>query len=361
MSRSKMGWRATVLVVPMALAFAAFSSAQQTAASADTAALSELMQKTERAAAIDANKGAFVNELLGRWSQEAAARGYDTYWSKERQNLLAKSGEELLRLSEAADLDTFQKLLSGGFTVNAFGSLSQELVFFPMAACRVYDSRLATIAGLAGPMAPATQRAISVNDTAGQGGTSPDCQTTVPDLINDPPALALVLTAASPTGPGNLRTFATGAAVPNAAQLTYTAGTTISTGAISDSCSSGGCSAELTIRNQGAGSTDVVVDIVGYFHAPFLQPLNAQVVTASQASTAINSGWNLLPACPAGTSLTGGGVNTSYANFNGVSGTLTHFENGPQGNSWSCRGWNGTNLTLNNVTCSARCARVPGR
>src|SRR5262249_30878152 len=150
-----------------------------------------------------------------------------------------------------------------------------------ISACRIYDSRIATGAGLNGPMAPGTQRSISVNDsTSIQGGANPDCDTVVPDLDADPPALAITLTAASPTGPGNLRTFPFGGAVPNAAMLTYSAGTTISTGTVTASCTS--CFNELTVRNQGAGNTDVVIDIVGYFHAPFQQGLTCSQQTAQQ-------------------------------------------------------------------------------
>jgi len=353
--RPMVGWQVAVLVVPIALAFATVSPAQQTAA--DTLALTEMVQRAERVASIEANKAAFVTELLARWTDEAAARGWDAYWSKGTRKLMARSGEQLLRLSErATDLDTFHKLMSGGFTTNAFGSLTQELVFFPMTACRLYDSRLATTAGLVGPMAPGTQRNIGVSNTSGQGGTSPDCGTTVLDLANDPPALALTLTATNQTGPGNLRTFAAGGAVPGAAMLTYTAGTTISTGTITDSCTL--CSAELTIRNQGAGSADVVVDIVGYFHAPFLQELDCttvSIVTPVSAGAPFNFE---SPPCAAGTTLTGGGSNV---NLNLTSGN-NWLQSSPNlaGTAWTCRGINTTASNVNE-TCYARCCSVPGR
>lgn len=356
--KSKAGWRVTVLVAPMALAFATVSRAQQTAA-VDTAALKDVMQTAERAAAIEANKGAFVSDLLARWSSEAAARGYDAYWSKGTRKLMAKSAADLLALSErATDLDTFHKLVFEGYTTNAFGSLTQELVFYPMTPCRLYDSRLATVGGLIGPMAPGTQRDISVNDsTSVQGGASPDCGSAVPDLGNDPPALAIVLTAASPTGPGNLRTFAAGAPVPTAAQLTYTAGTTISTGGITASCTS--CFAELTIRNQGAGNTDVVVDIVGYFHAPFLQAVDCTTVTASNGSVASNTTVTLTPVCAAGFTVTGGGYNTNLFS-SGTANGMVWYRNQPSGNGWNCHAQNFSTATLT-ADCFARCCRVPGR
>jgi hypothetical protein len=218
----------TLLVPPSA-------SAQDMAAA--QAKLQARMEEAQKVASIEADKEGFVGELLARFASTAAEKGYDAFVSKGTKKLLRKSARDLQRLSEnAKDFDTFYKLVFEGYTIDSFGQLTQDLVFFPISACRIYDSRNATAAGLGGPMAPGTQRAISVNDgTSVQGGANPECVTLIPDIVDDPPALAITLTAASPTGPGNLRTFASGAPVPNAAMLTYTAGTTISTGTVTSS------------------------------------------------------------------------------------------------------------------------------
>lgn len=345
------------LVAVLALGVALCTPAMADQASVQ--ALQEKMEESQQAAAVEANKDTFVRDLLDRWVNDAAARGYDAFFEKGTRKLMRLSTRELLQLEKrASDFDTFYKLAFQGYTVNSFGDLTQDLVYYPINACRIYDSRLAT-GGLAGPMAPNTQRQISVNDHTTQGGASPDCGTVNPDLDDDPPALALTITAVTPTGPGNLRTFATGDPVPVAAMLTYTAGTTISTGTITSSCTA--CGPELTVRNQGAGNTDVVVDVTGYFHSPPVQPLSTQVVTESASSIVFDTGWNLSPSCPAGTTLTGGGEDTSFVSFLSTTGNMVHFENGPSGSSWSCRGWNETSATISNVTCTAVCATIPGR
>jgi hypothetical protein len=360
-----MGSRVAVLAISMALAFAAFSNAQQAGFSAsphaqqtpteDPARLKEAMERAERGASIEANKATFVSELLARWADDAAARGYDAYSSKGTRKLMARSGEDLLRLSQqATDFETFRKLVFDGYTINFLGQATQDLVFTPMAACRIYDSRFATTPGLVGPMAPGTQRAIAVNNTTGQGGTS-ICGTAVPDLYNDPPALALTLTAAGPTGPGNLRTFPTGGAVPNAAMLTYTTGTTISTGAITASCT--GCGTELTVRNQGAGNTDVIVDIVGYFNAPFSTSLEVQSVVSPYYVCPSGNDCGVYQNCNAGYTITGGGCQLQYYNF-----YWFWANNSPLGatNGWNCQGTNTSSLSQNMRTV-AMCSRVPGR
>ena len=351
--RPKMGWRSGVLVVTIALACTTLAQAQQT--TPYVASLKEMMDQAGRVADIEANKATFVGELLGRFAEEAAARGHDAFLRKGTRKLMARSGEDLLRLSQqATDYDTLHKLVFEGYTINTFGQLTQELVFFPITACRLYDSRVATTGGLIGPMAPGTTRNISVNDsTTGQGGANPDCNTVVPDLDNDPPALALTLTAAGPTGPGNLRTFDSSGAVPNAAMLTYTTGTTISAGVITSSCTS--CGTELAVRNQGAGNTDVVIDVVGYFHAPFVQAVSCTRVTTA-FSTAPSTFVSCSAACPAGYTATGAGL-LDNGSSPGVEIRTMGLSNATTA---SFLGWNASGSTWGG-NCQVTCCRVPGR
>jgi hypothetical protein len=343
------------LTVSMMVPPAAFAQSQ--GMSADLQALQAKVDEQQQIAAIEADKAGFVGDLLARFSSTAAEKGYDAFLTKGTRKLMKKSGAELLRLSETAkDFDTFHKLVFEGYTIDAFGALTQELVFYPIEACRIYDSRTATLAGLQGPMTPGTQRSVSVNDsTVIQGGTV-DCQTQVPDLGNDPPALAITLTAASPTGPGNLRTFPAGGTVPGVAMLTYTTGTTISTGTVTSSCTS--CGSELTVRNQGAGNTDVVIDVVGYFHAPLVQGLSCTTQTASQ-TPAVGATFSFLtPVCPAGSTLTGGGNNWTILGLT----DMWWWQSSPNAanTAWQCRGNNQTGTTPT-IVCYAICCSIPGR
>ncbi len=344
----------TMIVPPAALA-----QARGTETVDMQAMLQAKVEDAQQIAAIEADKAGFVAGLLDRFAATAAEKGYDAFLSKGTRKLMTKSARDLRDLGERArDFDTFHKLVFEGYTMDTFGSLTQELVFFPISACRIYDSRIATTVGLIGPMTPGTERQISVNDIFGQGGATPECGTAVPDLNNDPPGLAITLTAAGPTGPGNLRTFATLGAVPAAAMLTYTAGTTISTGTVTASCTA--CGPELTVRNQGAGNTDVVIDIVGYFHAPFLQVPDCTTVTNS-ATVPANGTSTVTATCPAGYVVTGGGHDTNLISTSLASG-MEWYQNSPSGASaWVCRVQNYTvNPSLTNV-CLARCCRIPGR
>lgn len=226
------------------------------------------IERAEQSQQIEQNKAGLVNDLLSQWASEAASRGYDAYWQKGQRNLLGLGADELMALSEKAkDFETFDKLVFGGFKLNALGDLTQELVYYPLAPCRLLDTRIGTGA-FAGPKAPATEVAFSVNDTlTPQGGLAAGCG--VPGT--DPPALSVVITAV-PTdlGQGNLRAYPTGGTIPTASVVNYQGGVVVAAGTISRSAS--GTSNELTVRNQGAGTTHIVVDVTGYF-APATFPI----------------------------------------------------------------------------------------
>jgi hypothetical protein len=250
-------------------------------------------------AQVEQNKATIIEDLLLKFADAAAARGHDAYWEKGRRLLSKRGASELLALSALADYETFYKVAFQGYHLNQLGQITGDLVYFPVAPCRLYDSRIATAVGLVGPMAPNTTRNISVNDSlAGQGGNAAGCDA---GLNNDPPALAITLTAISPTGPGNLRTFPAGDPVPLAATLVYNTGLLTSTGTVTPSCTS--CGLELSIRNQGSGSTDVAVDVMGYFQAATFGPTNGTVWAAAHitggATPSVTRSFNL-----AGTAVT---------------------------------------------------------
>ena len=107
------------------------------------------MEEAQKVASIEADKEGFVGELLARFGSTATEKGYDAFVSKGTKKLLRKSARDLQRLSEnAKDFDTFYKLVFEGYTIDSFGQLTQDLVFFPISACRIYDSRSATTVGL---------------------------------------------------------------------------------------------------------------------------------------------------------------------------------------------------------------------
>jgi hypothetical protein len=149
-----------------------------------------------------------------------------------------------------------------GVIPNALGDANADLTFFPVTPCRLLDTRIGT-GTFAGPKAPNTEVAFSVNDSlTPQGGNPAGCG--IPGNP-DPPALSVIITAVpTDTNQGNLRAFPTFGAVPTAAMVNYQDGVVTGSGTIARSGSSG---FELTVRNQGAATTHIVVDVNGYFAA----------------------------------------------------------------------------------------------
>jgi hypothetical protein len=74
-------------------------------------------------------------------------------------------------------------------------------------------------------------------------------------------AVAVNITAVSPASNGDLRAFATGQPVPGTSAINFRAGVTRANNAIVAISSSG-----LSLQcDMGGGSTDVVIDVYGFF------------------------------------------------------------------------------------------------
>jgi hypothetical protein len=153
---------------------------------------------------------------------------------------------------------------------------------------------------------------------------------------------------------GNLRTYPTGGSIPTASVVTYTGGVSIASGTITASCTA--CTDELTVRNQGAGTTHVVVDVTGYFVAPEATRLGCQTAVADVSLAAgVGSTGIATATCPTGYAPTGGG------GYEGTSGATILISKVDIGGSYVyCRLVNNTSSAVT-AECQARCCRVPGR
>jgi hypothetical protein len=123
--------------------------------------------------------------------------------------------------------------------------------FFTLAPCRVVDTRGAPGPGGGPVMAANTARTFPVVGVCG--------------VPADARAVALIVTAVSPTHTGNFRVYPAGAPLPLASAVNFAAGRNRANNAIITLGSQGG----LTVRNDMApgvtGSAHVVVDVFGYF------------------------------------------------------------------------------------------------
>jgi hypothetical protein len=141
------------------------------------------------------------------------------------------------------------------------GDSQADLVYTPVAPCRIIDTRLA-----GGPIAGGTGRNFRVTgtDLSAQGGSATGCG------IPFGPATAAVINfvAVNPRGPGDLRITPFGTPMPTASILNYAAvsGLNIANGPAVTICDPAvaACSSDFTIQADG-GATQVVADVQGYF------------------------------------------------------------------------------------------------
>jgi hypothetical protein len=139
------------------------------------------------------------------------------------------------------------------------GDSGADLVYTPVAPCRVLDTRFA-----GGPIPAGGTLSIRVAGAlAGQGGAA-NC------LVPFGPATSAVLNfvAVNPSGAGDLRAWPFGGAVPTASIVNYqtVAGLNIANGVVIPMCDPalGACASDVTIQADVA-ATQVVVDVLGYF------------------------------------------------------------------------------------------------
>ncbi len=168
-------------------------------------------------------------------------------------------------------------LITGGSAARA----ADNLIYVPLAPCRVIDTRQP---GAGGALVAATPRTFFFRGptrdyatTPNQGGNAagcgiPDLGTTGANHENIAQAVAINIVAVGPAGPGDLRAWPANLTAPTASVINYTnvTGLNLANGVIVPMCSQISttpcASGDITFRADVSG-TQLVVDVVGYFHA----------------------------------------------------------------------------------------------
>jgi hypothetical protein len=120
--------------------------------------------------------------------------------------------------------------------------------FYTVSPCRVVDTRDAS----GGPALSAnTTRSFPVAGTCGVPATAA--------------AVAINVTVAGPTGPGHLKLFPAGGAVPDASTINFVAGSVRANNAIISLGGGGQIAVRCNMPASPAGQTHFVLDVTGYF------------------------------------------------------------------------------------------------
>ena len=145
-------------------------------------------------------------ESLIAGAEAAAGRAFDSkYRAVLKDDLAARSLEELAAIPP-------------GLVPRAFGDSADNLVFTPVAPCRIIDTR--NIGAPPGtPLLPGVPRNVRATGASftDQGGFAGSCG--VP--FGPATSVFINFVAVSPAGAGNLRAFVFGAGAPNASIINY--------------------------------------------------------------------------------------------------------------------------------------------
>ena len=225
------------------------------------------------------------------------------------------------------------------------GDLIDDLVYTPVAPCRLVDTRVA-----GGAIAGGSVRAFDVDGTnlSGQGGSATGCG--LPFGV--PRAAALTITVTGPAADGWLNAWGLGAQ-PLSSVVNYFAGQTAANTTIVPVVPGGGNDFSLF----SSASAHAVIDVVGYYAAPVATALDCTTVTSAVTAVPVNAWTPITASCPAGRSITGGGYDTPEGTLGYPGVWLTNHANGNGWVTWVDNQTNGPR----NIQTFATCCRVPGR
>ena len=234
--------------------------------------------------------------------------------------------------------------------VKTLGALNNDLVYTPVQPCRILDTRN-TAAGAIAANGTRDFIAINAGNFTSQGGSATNCGTqSLPAT-----AVAINLTAVTPSIAGYATAYPYGAARPLAASVNYAPGAIVNNALIVQIPNPIN-SADFTVYTYA--QAHYVADIVGYFAPPQATALECVLTALTSTTIAANSTLSVFnPACPAGYAATSP---YCFANASGVYSKGSG-KNSAAGTSNTFCSWQNTTANPQQVAGGTNCCRVPGR
>lgn len=274
--------------------------------------------ETAVAATLPVDRDQATATLLRKWAPHVIDSGIDSLdeWRTELSSLVAKANPDHLEHALQAGVyaamlnalhgrivtdeealvlvaDRAEQLGLSPAQMKAFGDTDKDLIYVPVNACRIADTRIA-----GGAIAANTIRSFDVTAVSNysfQGGDASNCGGV--GAAGSFAAAVLRFTVVTPTGAGYVTAFAFGGAQPLTATLNYEAGVIDGATAIVR-LDQGASANELSVYSFA--QTHLVVDIVGYFQNP--QPMTLECVSSGETIDSVAAGSTrntVAPACPA--------------------------------------------------------------
>jgi hypothetical protein len=317
----------------------------------------------EKLRQITSDKASYASAIVSRWegSGRSSGRWDENFSSNLYISLMRLQPVNLLAAGEAPSFEAMMAVIATGrqpkprtegeprqsLLPAVLGDTNDDLVYTPVNPCRIVDSRNA-----GGPIPAGTSVAFIVDASTftSQGGFNGDCG--VP--FSASAAVAMTITVTQPEHAGYFTAWGIGSPQPLASVLNYSAGQTIATTSIIPVQPGTGGNGFML---YSVASAHVVVDVVGYFASPVATPLACVTVSSGAVAAPVNTWFSIDAACPAGTTATGGGYDTTEGTLGYPDVWLTSI---PIAGGW--RTWVDNQTTgSRNILTYAVCCQIPGR
>jgi hypothetical protein len=314
-------------------------------------------QRSAIVARIVATWGPFVQTVFKTTPANWAKRMASTFAAATDTNLQRAAGmktfegmvSELVgvNISDAKVIDslaTRAQVLKSGPIPALLGDVTDDLVYTPIAPCRIVDTRAVNYP-IVGGTAHSYLGYTSTNFASQGGNSGSNC-----GIPPNPSALVLNVTAVNPLQAGYLTVWPYDTVQPVASSLNYGVGADVGNEIVAG-MTLGSATDQFNI--YAFGTTEVVVDAVGYFMAPEATPLNTAIELSTVDVPDGSDGAAVFTACPASYSMTG-----SYCyGAGGIPGAFL-LETGPAQCTFRNNTGTGQVVTFTAVT---QCAQIPGR
>ena len=294
------------------------------------------------------------NVPVGTWSKRMVANFVSADSTNFRNALKRDTFEGAMaeltgtghRLSDDAIITKFASMdavtTRSRVTPKTLGALSNDLVYTPVAPCRILDTRNVAAGAIA---ANSTRNfvAFGVSSFASQGGSATNCGVNPLSAT----AVAINLTAVTPTAAGYATAYPFGTTQPLAASVNYASGAIVNNALIVQTPNP---IASFDFTLYTFAQSHYVADIVGYFAPPVATAL--QCVDTADTNTPVAAGAtanSVAPACAAGYTQTATNCESSTWQM-----PFVFFSGG------TCSAQNNSASTAT-LRSSRTCCRVPGR
>jgi len=348
-----------VIAVAVAIASVGVAQAGPTATAPQTQSIAAQLSPAQRSALVaqivrawgpyvqkvyGTNPGVWASRMQGTFAATTDGNLQRAAGMKTFQGMVGRlTGQQLSDGQVVESLATQAQVLHSGPSTALLGSTTADLVYTPLAPCRIADTR-----NVGGPISGGFSRGFkgySATNFSAQGGTSSsNC-----GIPPNPSALMINIAAPASTHGGYLTVWPYATTMPLASNLDYKTGD-LANNEIAAKMTIGNATDDFSV--YAFGTTNVVIDVVGYFMAPVATPLeNSQDSFFDSVSAGADGSFN--HSCPTGYINAGGGC---WAGTTGMS-LIGNVALGP---TQYCLFHNPTGGAISGVTY-INCVRVPGR